>query len=189
MTKTRLPALLPDALDAAQQRVFDKLRSGKRKGIRGPWLTLLHAPEICDRLETVGHYLKFESALPDRLVETTVLVLVEHLQCDAARRLHLPIARRAGLSPEITDAIAARRRPPFAADDPAGAVYDFCTELLKTNRVSDDTYARTRAAIGDGPLVEMIVLLGYYSVFAFALNTHPAPPPVGPPPGDSPDVL
>ncbi len=189
MTETRLPALSPEALDAAQQRVFEKLRSGKRQGVRGPWLTLLHAPEICGRLEAVGHYLKFESALPDRLVETTVLVLVDHLKCDAARDLHLPIAHRVGLSAEITDAIAAGQRPPFADGDPAGAVYDFCRELLQTNRVSDATYEKTRAAIGDGPLVEMLVLLGYYSVFAFALNTHPTPPPVGPPPGDTSDVL
>lgn len=169
----RLKPVPTEHLDATQQRVHDLLVNGPRRGVRGPWLTLLHAPELCERLERVGHYHKFDAAISRRLAETAVLVLMSHYRCEAGWALHMPLAHEAGLAPEITEAIHAGVRPPFDDDDPAAHVHDFCTQLLKTGHVTDDVYDRTLKAVGDRALIELHSALGYYTIFAFALNAHP----------------
>ena len=53
---------------------------------------------------------------------------------------HSSLAAKAGLSPAILAAVADGRRPQNMADDEA-LIYDFCTELLHNQSVSDATYA------------------------------------------------
>jgi 4-carboxymuconolactone decarboxylase len=53
---------------------------------------------------------------------------------------HQPAALKAGLRPEIADAIADGRRPTGMAEDEEIA-YDMATEILRLKRVSDATYA------------------------------------------------
>jgi len=49
-------------------------------------------------------------------------------------------------------------------------VYDFCTELLENKRVSDATYARAVAKLGEESVVQMAVTAGLYSYLSIAVN-------------------
>jgi 4-carboxymuconolactone decarboxylase len=48
--------------------------------------------------------------------------------------------------------------------------YDFATELLRTKRVSDSTFARAEARFGKKGVVDMAGICGYYSFLAMQLN-------------------
>ena len=57
------------------------------------------------------------------------------------------------------------------------AVYDFVHELYKTKRVSDRTYKRLHALLGDAGLVEFVGILGYYVMISMTLNVFRMMPP------------
>ena len=50
------------------------------------------------------------------------------------------------------------------------AVYDFCTELLENKRVSDATYARAVAELGEEGVVQTAVTAGLYTYLSMAVN-------------------
>ena len=54
-------------------------------------------------------------------------------------------------------------------------------ELVATGRVSDATYARAVAALGEAGLVDLVGVVGYYTLVAFTLNAREVPAPDGAP--------
>jgi 4-carboxymuconolactone decarboxylase len=54
-------------------------------------------------------------------------------------------------------------------------VYDFCTELQRNRSVSDATYARTRAKIGEEGIVEAASIQGFYALLAMTMNVARTP--------------
>jgi len=62
---TRLPALTD--LSAWQQEISDRITS-RRGGTRGPFLVWLRSPELCEKVEALGAYCRFESALDPMLL-------------------------------------------------------------------------------------------------------------------------
>ena len=91
---------------------------------------------------------------------------------------HARIGRREGVSDETIDAIRQGERPGLA-DPLERAVYDFTASLLEAGRVDAELYEATRARVGDGGLVELVTLAGYYTLVAFTLNAFEVPLPGG----------
>jgi 4-carboxymuconolactone decarboxylase len=59
------------------------------------------------------------------------------------------------------------------------AMHRFCSELLHTTRVSNDTFAAAKAAFGEQGVTEIIFTLGYYSTVSMLLNVDEYPLPDG----------
>jgi 4-carboxymuconolactone decarboxylase len=68
---------------------------------------------------------------------------------------------------------------PKAAPKDERAIYDFIQELYKTRRVSDRTFERVRALLGDAATVEFVGILGYYVLISMILNVFRMSPPPG----------
>ncbi len=79
------------------------------------------------------------------------------------------------LSPAILAAVAdTDSRPEHMADDET-LIYDFCTELLHNQSVSDATYASMLAKFGEPGIVEAASLEGYYTYLSMIMNTARSP--------------
>ena len=65
----RMPPLPFDRMTAAQRKAVDGLIAGPRKGVSGPFIPLLRTPELMDRLQKVGEYLRFQSSLDPRILQ------------------------------------------------------------------------------------------------------------------------
>jgi 4-carboxymuconolactone decarboxylase len=65
--------------------------------------------------------------------------------------------------------IAARRCPEFE-DDAQRAVYDISKSMLEARVIADDLYQTGVRALGEKGLVELVAILGYYSLVAMTLN-------------------
>src|SRR5207245_9998624 len=61
-------------------------------------------------------------------------------------------------------------RVPRSAPKDERAIYDFIQELYKTRRVSDKTFERVRAILGEAATVEFVGILGYYALISMILN-------------------
>src|SRR5207253_2989405 len=72
-------------------------------------------------------------------VELIVLITVRHAGAAYAWAVHDPLARKAGVSGDVVDAIHAKRKPSFTKPDEK-AIYQAVTELLNTNKIGDAAY-------------------------------------------------
>lgn len=172
----RFPALTPDQMTPAQQEVVSHITSGPRHSLAGPFNAWLRSPDLADRLQRVGEYIRFKSSIPHVLNELAILVTARQWDAEFEWYAHYRIAMQAGLSPAIADAIGAGRRPEGMSADEA-MVYDFCTELYAHKTVTDATFNAVKARFGDQGAVDLIGLTGYYTTVSMTLNVAGVPVP------------
>ena len=165
----------------AQRKAYEGIISGPRGGARGPFNALLRSPDLADRVQRVGEYVRFKSSLPARLNELAIIIVARYWTAQYEWYAHRRLALEAGLDPKIADAIAERKRPAAMKEDEA-AVYDFCTELHEKKSVSDPTYATAVRLFGEQGVVDLIGASGYYTLVSMVLNVdrHPLPEGVAP---------
>ena len=99
----RFPPLDPAAMSPEQKRVADAIASGPRGGLRGPFQAWLRSPELADRLQRVGEYLRFSSSLPPRLNEFAILITARAWNAKYEWYAHYPLALQAGLKAGVAD--------------------------------------------------------------------------------------
>ncbi len=171
----RMPALDLGAMDAAQQEVARELIAGPRGAVLGPFIPLLRSPVLADRLQKVGEYLRYQSALETRINEFVMLVVARQWTQQFEWCMHYPLALKAGVKQEVLDALAQGRRPAGMADDEELA-YDVCEELVRTHGLSDATYERAAQRFGERGLVDMLGLVGYFTTVSMVMNVARTPP-------------
>ena len=166
----RLPPLAPEDMSDEQKEAVAAITAGPRGRIVGPFNVMLRSPEMMNRVQHLGEYLRFNCVLGERLKEMVILLTARNVSQPYEWNAHYPIALKAGLSKDIADAIGDGRRPSEMAEDEA-VVYDFCTELFAGSlSVSDATFDRAVKAFGEQGVVEMTGVAGYYSLIAMMLN-------------------
>ena len=171
----RLPPIPPDKLTDAQKQAIAEFKVHRGTEINGPFIPLLRSPEIMIRATAMGDYLRYKTALGPHLNEFAILITARHWTQNYEWSVHQPIAIKAGVSPEVAKAIADGRRPAgMSADEEL--VYDFCTEALRNQSVSDATYARAVARFGEAGTIDLVGVMGYYSFLGLVLNIARTPP-------------
>ena len=177
----RFKELDPAEMTDAQRKAYEGIISGPRGGARGPFNALLRSPDLADRVQRVGEYVRFKSSLPARLNELAILVVARHWTAQYEWYAHRELALKAGLDPKIADELALRKRPANMKEDEA-AVYDFCIELHEKKSVSDAAYAAALKMFGEQGIVDLIGASGYYTMVSMILNVdrHPLPEGVTP---------
>jgi 4-carboxymuconolactone decarboxylase len=171
----RLPPMPESAMNDAQKKASAALIAGPRKGVFGPFIPLMRSPELLDRLQRVGEYLRFQSAVPPKLGEFATLITARHSVNQFEWAMHHPLAIKAGVARETVDALEARRRPEAMADDEA-VVYDFAMQLLATHRVDDANYARALKLLGEQGVVDLVAIVGYFGMVNAVMNVAGTPP-------------
>ena len=175
---TRLPVPAPDEMSAEQRAVHDRIASGPRGGVRGPLALWLHRPELADNAQALGRYCRYETCLPPRLSELAILTTARIWDAAYEWQAHLQPARDAGLSEEVIIALGEDTTPKFHSPDEE-LVYSFTRELNLTRSVSDDLYARTVAELGPDATVDLVGILGYYSLISMTIKAFDVSPPDG----------
>jgi len=164
----RLPAIPLENLSPRQKELHARI-AGKRGQVRGPFLVWLHSPELCDRVEALGAYVRFDCSLAEKLREFSILITARHFDAQHSWNAHVDKAIAAGISVEAIRAIAERRTPSFAAEDDR-VFYQFCAEVLEQHFVSDATFAAALRIFGERGVVDIIGCLGNFSMLAMCLN-------------------
>ena len=163
----RLPAL--EELTPRQAEISERI-TAKRGKTRGPFLVWLRSPGLCDHVEALGAYCRFESELPERLRELSLLLAARFWDAQYSWNAHVDRAVAAGLEESALAAIAANQRPAFAQRRDE-IFYEFCTQVLRDHFVTDDVFAESLDLFGEAGLVDTIGCLGNFSMLAMCLNT------------------
>jgi 4-carboxymuconolactone decarboxylase len=170
-----MPPLAADSMTEAQRKAAEEMIAGPRKGVKGPFVPLLRSPELMDRLQKVGEYLRFQSSLEQRISEFIMLVVSREWTQQFEWFVHVPLGRKAGIAESTIAALAEGRRPPGMPEDEAAA-YDFCEELQRTRGVSETTYRRAVAVFGENGVIDMIGVAGYFTTVSMVMNVAHSPP-------------
>src|SRR6267378_5167964 len=187
----RFPVLSPEQLTPEQTKLVQSLLAGPRGGgaaptpqavtrllERGPFNAWMRSPELGNRLQKVGEYVRFNTALPLRLNEFAILITARHWTSQYEWYAHLPLAVKAGLDPKVAAQLAEGKRPTGMKEDEA-VVYDFSTQLHRARNVSDATYKRALALLGEKGVMDLIGVNGYYTTVSMTLNVAQVPIPQG----------
>lgn len=183
----RFKPLTWETLNPEQKTMVNELLSGVRVALNGPFNVLLRSPEMGNLAQKLGEQLRFRSSLPKRLNEMAIMMTAKAWTSQYEWATHKVQALSAGLSPAILDDIQAGRRPANMQPDEA-AIYDFCTELRTTHRVSDATFKKALDLFGEKGIVDLIGVMGYYDLVSMVLNVdrYPLLPEAGPLPFPEP---
>ena len=172
----RMPPLDPATMDEAQRKAAAALAAGPRGGVKGPFIALLRSPELMDRLQQVGEYLRFRSSLEPRISEFLMLIVSRTWTQQFEWAVHVPLALKAGMKPQTVESLASGARPLDMAADEALA-YDFCAELARSKGVSDATYRSAVDRFGERGVVDLLGVIGYFTTVSMVLNVAHTPPP------------
>lgn len=178
MGVTRPIVLDEAALTDEQRRVHDAILSGPRGIVEGPLRVWLMNPGLADRAQALGAYCRYGTALPPELSELAIIMVGAHWRAGFEWAVHAPIALKAGVAPEVVEAVRRGERPAGLAPA-AQAVFDVTDEMLRTKFVSDQTFARAGAVLGQTALIDLVGVLGYYTLICMTINAFAVPLPEG----------
>ncbi|NKB67151.1 MAG: carboxymuconolactone decarboxylase family protein [Candidatus Latescibacteria bacterium] len=181
---SRIPQLEREALAQRQRAVYDAVLAS-RGSIEGPFRVWLHSPELADRAQHLGQFLRYRTTLEPRLSELAILVTAQSWNCQVEWALHETCARQAGLDDEIIAALRSGSTPVFTEPDEE-ATYTYCSQLLEGGTVADPAFAATVDQLGQQATVELTGVVGYYTFVALTLNAFAVPLPAGTAPPLSP---
>lgn len=166
----RLDVIPQDQMTERQSELADRIIA-KRGKIGGPFKVWLHSPELCDRVEALGAFVRFDCSMPVRIREYALLIASRRFDAQFSWNSHVDKAIAVGVPAEAVTALANHERPDFGDDVELQTFHDFADELLTTHFVSDETFARLKAVFTDQQLVDAIGLLGNFTLLSMCLNT------------------
>ena len=159
-----------ERLPADARALFETMAARRRargEHFGGPYLALLNHPELARRIEELGFFLKFEGALPRQIYQFVVLTIARATGADYEWHDHIAHARAAGLPTAVIDCIGSARTA--ALPEPYALAHAILAKTTAWQAVPDDLQARAAALWGKRGLVEIVVLSGFYQMFA-AIN-------------------
>lgn len=174
----RFEPLTYDRMTPEQKAMVDHILAGPRKSLDGPFNVMLRSPEMGDLAQNLGAYARYHTSLPPKLNEMVILITGRFWTAQFEWQAHRRNAEKVGLSPAIIEGIAEGKRPASMQPDEE-AVYNFCTELLKTHHVSDAAFQAAKDKFGERGVVDMIGVMGYYQLVSMLLNVDDYPLPAG----------
>lgn len=187
---SRLEGLRPTELSDDQRQLYESIAGGDRArdasfrlteadgSLVGPFNTLLLSPVVGDALQSVGAAIRFGCGLSAKVREVAILAVAAQWRSAFEWWAHEPIARRAGLTDAQIAALYAGRTPDFD-DEATAAAHALCVTLLAGRRPDDEVFGAARDAFGDGGVMELITLVGYYSLLAQLMDTFDVGVPAG----------
>ncbi|WP_136635292.1 carboxymuconolactone decarboxylase family protein [Pseudooceanicola onchidii] len=178
--KQRMPAPDPATYDDHQREVAEAIAAGPRGSVRGPLAVWLNRPGLAEKAQELGQYCRYDSSLEPRLSELAILVMARTYAAEFEWYAHKPIAIAAGISEAAVETIRTGGIPDLP-DPEESVVYRVARAALDTRQVPDDLYAEAEATLGRDRLVDLVGVLGYYSLISLTLNIFRVSPPADAP--------
>jgi 4-carboxymuconolactone decarboxylase len=168
MMQSRLT--LPDvsSLDSSQQAVYDSILS-TRGNLSGPFLAWMHSPLLASHAEKLGAFCRYQSGFDLIESELMILCVAAHFHCQGEQQIHEPIAAKEGLS--TNDILLLRQQiKPALLNERQVLIYSIVDDLLRNNRIRDPVFQHGVQNFGERGMVELVGIVGYYTLVAMTLN-------------------
>ncbi|GAB3091157.1 carboxymuconolactone decarboxylase family protein [Aestuariicella hydrocarbonica] len=167
--KCRLPEFDQKNATDEQEAVLKKILNGPRGNLDGPFLTWIHSPELAQQAQELGAFCRYQTGLSIKQSELAILCTAAQWRSQAEWYIHYPIALQAGLDADLLEQIRIGEKPSFKQEGEA-IIWRIVNEIYHQKRLSDSTYHKAKSLFGTKVLVNLVGLLGYYSMVAITLN-------------------
>jgi 4-carboxymuconolactone decarboxylase len=158
-----------DDLDQEGRKAYDAI-AASRGIVGGPWLALLHSPEVAARTAYLGSYIRFESTLDRRLLELAALTAARELGCKHEWAAHIDHGQKAGINLDTIRAVYQKQGAEhFSTED--AQVISYVREIINSHGVSEATFQALYGRLGERGFVELAATVGYYAMLACTMNT------------------
>ena len=139
----------------------------------GPFQLLIRAPEICEHAAKLGEHLRWGTSLPDRLSELAIIVTARFWRAQYEWYAHAPLAARSRRyrPPRSRRSAPAGPRSSPPVDEALGHYRHVCSrDLPHPAAYRTQSFTEAVAAFGEQGLVEVIGIIGYYTLIGNTLN-------------------
>ena len=178
LAEERFPQMTQEQMDPAQKKVADTIMAS-RKNLSGPFSPWLRSPELANRMQAVGEYVRYNSAFTPPQSEFAILVVARAWTSQLEWNIHYPIATAAGVKPEVLADLAANRRP-RGMDEDQSLIYDFSIAMQHDKgNVSDALFDKVKSRFGEKKMLDLLGLNAYYAAAAMTINLGQVPLPEG----------
>jgi len=162
-----------DQLSPEYKALYEVVRANRPKLV-GPFSVLMHNPPLAQAANQVVDAIRKDGKLDKRIYELIVLITARHASAAYAFAVHDPLARKAGVSDDVVEAIRTKRKPAFAKPDEK-ITYEAVTELLSTNKISDAAFQALIQQFGLAESIEVITCVGLYCMIGSVINAFEVP--------------
>lgn len=182
----RLNAPDPATYNARQQEIHNEIASGPRGGVRGPLAVWLHRPDFAAKAQDLGKYCRYDTTLDPVLSELAIMVTGKVFGSEYEWQIHKGHALKTGLGADVIEAIRVGQTPAFPNREQE-MVYRVALAAHTERRLGDAIYAEAREVLGDLRLVDLVGMIGYYTLISLTINIFDIPPMGDAPERDLPD--
>jgi 4-carboxymuconolactone decarboxylase len=163
-----------DQMGDATRKAYD--RTLQLRGlIPGPHKIWLANPKLLESIVTVGAYFQTESTLTKAEIEIATCVVTGHWKAAYANYEHERIAELLDrLEPQKVEGLIAGI--PVTFDDPRQQiVYELASTLIAGRIPPTGMFRRGQELLGDAGIVDVTVLMGWFSAVSFTLIAYDVP--------------
>lgn len=165
----KFPYATRDDLALDKRHVYDGI-AGSRGSVGHVFQALLTSPDAAEVVSAVGEYIRYRSPLDPTVRETAILSTAREHSNDYEWSGHVTVARDVGVREEVIDAIRSGKAP-MGLPAKEGVFVQAARELVKDGAMSDRTFQAVEHLLGPLQTVDLIVLVGYYSLLSRAITT------------------
>ncbi|WP_462265090.1 carboxymuconolactone decarboxylase family protein [Mucilaginibacter sp.] len=179
----RLPPIPPDQLNEDQKPLYNNMKEGIEKHLKGfvsarqdgaligPFAPMLHFPQFGGPLWAHTMALSEHSTLPKPAHEVVILVTGARFHSRYELYAHEHVAAKAGLSATKIASITAGQRPNDLTPEESAA-YDVAAVLSNGGQLPQSTYELALGLFGEQALAELVYLAGTYCLISVLLNAY-----------------
>lgn len=159
----------PSTLSPADRAIYERMlerRKAQGAGFGGPYAALMNHPQLCERIENLGYYLKFEGHLPRDVYQFVVLFVARRTGAAFEWLDHIQHAEAAGVPAALIGALQRGEDVSAIAAPPYKIVAQILASTLSWRNIPQDVQDEAIKALGVQGFVELVVLSGFYQMFS-----------------------
>lgn len=161
----------PSELNAKDKMIYDTMVSERKKHgapFGGPYAALMNHPELCQKIEALGGYLKFQGHLKRNIYQFVVLAVAQSTKAAFEWVDHVEHAKAAGIPDEVLTTLQKN-----GINTQYPQPYQLAAEVLKYTltwkNIPDDLQQKAIKQFGKLGFIELVILSGFYQLFS-AIN-------------------
>jgi 4-carboxymuconolactone decarboxylase len=164
----RNPATFSDE-ERKEYENFTRARGARPDGsLGGPFDPWLLNPELSHRVRGLGGMLWERTSLDRGLVELAISVCGRFWEANVEWTAHAPRAVEYGVPQSVLDEVLAGKRPQGTPEQVL--IYDVCMTMQTEHRLPMPLYRQAVATFGERGLMEIMAVIGYYTLVSMTLN-------------------
>lgn len=168
---SRLP-FNPDRLNAKDQQIYQEMVARRKKQgapFDGPYEALMNHPELCQKVEALGYYLKFQGHLSRDVYQFVVLSVAKETKATFEWLDHVEHARAAGVPETVLETIKNKGIAVQCYPEPYKLAAVVLRATLFWQNIPEQVQADAIKAYGMYGFLEIVILSGFYQMFS-AIN-------------------